>query len=110
MALVELTPFTGGTNGRVERWLKSRSGSLMTMFKRRIGLDPHGREGVRTPNLHNCPDIWELDNGDFAVIGLRKTGVLRANLPDGANCGPDEEIVVLPRSVLTSARSDIPVA
>lgn len=76
------------------------------MFKRRIGPAPHVDRP--TANLTGCPDIWELDNGDFAVIGLRKTTLLRAALPESAGCGPDEEIVVLPRHILIAARNEIP--
>lgn len=78
------------------------------MFKRRIGPDPHAN-GVRTPNLESCPDIWELANGDFAVIGLEQTSELRPHLPADASCGPDERIVVIPRKTLINAKSAIPL-
>ena len=38
------------------------------MFIRRLGLDPHAN-GSQTPALQGCPDILELEDGDFAVIG-----------------------------------------
>lgn len=75
------------------------------MFKKRLGSDPH-TGGKMTGGAVGCPDIWELDNGDIAIIGLRKTA-LRAALPAGVNCGPDEEIVVIPRHTLVSAKKDI---
>lgn len=75
-------------------------------FVRRIGPDPH-RLGPKTPNLEGCPDIWELSNGDFAVIG-RTVNDLQSKLPAGASCGPDETIVLLPRGILVDARKDIP--
>jgi hypothetical protein len=81
------------------------------MFKRRIGPNPHvGATGPGgTSAGSGCPDIWELEDGSIAVIGVRKTSVLRSQLPVGAGCGPDEEIVVLPRSLIINAKGDINV-
>jgi hypothetical protein len=56
----------------------------------------------------DCPDIWELDNGDVAVIGRDLTGVYAGKLPEGVSVGSDERIVVLPRNALVSAKADIP--
>ena len=78
------------------------------MFKQRLGLDPHELHGPRTPNIDGCPDIWELESGDFAIIGLTATAGLKGSLPQGAGCGPDENIVVIPRKTLLSAKKDIP--
>ncbi len=78
-------------------------------FLRRIGPDPHAGK-VETPNLSGCPDIWELDDGSFAVIGRRATNELRSGLPPTAGCGPDEEIIIVPRGTLVEARGDIPMA
>lgn len=78
------------------------------MFKRRIGPDIHGGGGEQgSAGAQGCPDIWELENGDVAVIGLRRTTSLLSALPAGAGCGPDEEIVVLPRSLILGARKDL---
>jgi hypothetical protein len=77
------------------------------MFKRRIGPDPH-TTGEMTSNASGCPDIWELENGDFAVIGLRKTSSLLPLLPSTATCGADEEIVVISRRRLLQAKDEIP--
>ncbi len=76
------------------------------VFVKRIGPDPH-EHGVRTAACRGCPDIWELDNGDFAVIGIDMTAEAD-NLPPTAGCGPDERIVRLPRNLLINAKSDIP--
>ena len=76
-------------------------------FLRRLGPDPHAG-GAKTPALENCPDIWELDSGDFAVIGIEMTAALRKGLPPTASCGPDERIVILPRRILLGAKPDIP--
>lgn len=77
------------------------------MFKRRIGRDPHS-DGTATTAASGCPDIWELDDGSFAVIGIEKTASLLALLPPTASCGSDERIVVIPRCLLVGAKEFIP--
>lgn len=77
------------------------------MFKRRLGLDPHAN-GNMTGGAKGCPDIWELEDGSFAVIGARMTDELEPLLPATASRGHDEEIVVIPRITLIRARMDIP--
>ena len=77
------------------------------MFKRRIGPDPHAN-GAKTVALANCPDIFELEDGDFAIIGINITPVAKSKLPPTASCGPDEQIVRIPRGLLVGAKSDIP--
>ena len=57
-----------------------------------------------------CPDILELDNGDFAIIGSDITEATKASLPPSAGCGPHERIIRIPRSVLVNARNDIPLS
>jgi len=78
------------------------------MFKRRIGPAPHEDGGNGSAGANNCPDIWELDNGDFAIIGIESTETLTPHLPAGAFVDPGESIVVLPRHVLVKARENIP--
>ena len=75
-------------------------------FLRRIGPDPHS-DGKQTPGCDGCPDIWELANGDIAVIGIRITAAAKAQLPNTAGCGADEEIVLVPRSIFLAARPDL---
>ncbi len=77
------------------------------MFARRLGPDPH-IDGENTSSANGCPDIWELEDGSFAVIGVRKTNDLAGILPATASCGTDEEIVVIPRHLLIRAKVDIP--
>ena len=77
------------------------------MFTRRLGPDPHAN-GVKTPSLDGCPDILELENGDFAIIGFDATEALKPHLAFGASCGRDERIIRIPRNTLIRARSDIP--
>ncbi|TQJ87915.1 hypothetical protein FBY22_6765 [Streptomyces sp. SLBN-31] len=72
---------------------------------RRLGKAPQAR-GCLTDS--NCPDVFELSDGRFAVIGLEMTEELRGLLPSDAGVGPDERVVVLPREVLIEARQDIP--
>ncbi len=59
---------------------------------------------------HACPDILELADGDFAVIGADITMEAADKLPPGSGCGPAERIVRIPRRTLVSARADIPPA
>ena len=77
------------------------------MFLRRIGPDPHAN-GAKTAALQNCPDILELDDGNFAVIGIDITAKAIPNLPPTAGCGPDERVVWIPRKLLVQAKPDIP--
>lgn len=76
-------------------------------FLRRLGPDPHAN-GLKTPALDGCPDIWEMSDGDFAIIGIDMTEEARSRLPASAGCGPDERIVRVPRRILVSAKADIP--
>jgi hypothetical protein len=85
-----------------------RASEGVIMFKRRIGPDPHANGGD-SAGLNGCPDLWELESGDFAVIGTECTHELAPHLPASASCGPDERIVVVPRAILVNARNDIPV-
>jgi hypothetical protein len=54
-----------------------------------------------------CPDLWELADGDFAVIGEDIT-VCADKLPATAGCGPKERIVRVPRELLVRAKPAIP--
>jgi len=76
------------------------------MFIRRLGSDPHAG-GARTNAARGCPDIFELETGDFAVIGIDMTSAA-SRLPLDASCGPDERIVRIPRKTLVLAKADIP--
>ncbi len=75
-------------------------------FVKRLGPDPHAG-GAQTYALCGCPDIWELDDGDFAVIGTDITQTA-ATLPPSASCGLDERVVRIPRRTLILAKPDIP--
>ena len=77
------------------------------MFKRRIGPDPHA-DNAKSLSTAGCPDIWELTNGDFAIIGCDVTESLSGLLPPTASRAAEERIVVVPRATLTKAKNDIP--
>lgn len=78
-------------------------------FMRRLGPDPH-ENGALTYAAQGCPDIWEIDGGDFAVIGSDITADVIGRLPASANCGSDEKVVRIPRKTLILAKRDIPDA
>lgn len=75
---------------------------------RRLGRSP--AELGNTDRVSGCPDIWELDNGDIAVIGRDLTESYARRLPPGAAIAEDERLVIIPRNTLTSAKADIPDA
>ena len=77
------------------------------MILKRLGPDPH-LNGQRTVALRGCPDILELHDGNFAVIGIDITDKCQGNFPPTVGCGPDERVVLIPRSTLVFAKSDIP--
>lgn len=77
------------------------------MFIRRLGVDPLASQSCAEGR--NCPDILELADGDFAVIGRDITSAA-AELPAESGCGPSERMVRIPRALLVRARADIPTA
>lgn len=76
-------------------------------FYRRLGPDPHVN-GRQSAACDGCPDIWEMEDGDFAVIGITITEAAKPYLPQSAGCGLDESIVRVPREILVRAKKDIP--
>jgi hypothetical protein len=75
---------------------------------RRLGKSP--LELGTTSSGPTCPDVWELDNGDIAVIGREHTADYAGRLPEGVAIGSDERLVIIPRSTLVAAKPDIPDA
>lgn len=70
-----------------------------------------GRSAVQlgaTNDDPSCPDLWQLSNGDIAVIGRDLTDRYTARLPDGVHVGEDERLVVIPGAMIRSAKNDIP--
>ncbi|WP_377269038.1 hypothetical protein [Peterkaempfera sp. SMS 1(5)a] len=72
---------------------------------RRIGPSPRER-GCQSGAT--CPDLFELADGNFAVIGAEATAALIGSLPADAGVGGDERIVVIPRELLVRAKAEIP--
>ncbi|AVH56061.1 MULTISPECIES: hypothetical protein [Streptomyces] len=72
---------------------------------RRIGASPRERGSL---SGETCPDIFELSDGNFAVIGTEATAKLDPQLPRDAARADYERIVVISRETLIRAKSDIP--
>jgi hypothetical protein len=77
-------------------------------FSRRLGKRAH--ELGLTGGDASCPELWELDNGDIAVIGTELTSAYRDRLPAGVTIDHGESLVIIPRSTIVSAKADIPDA
>lgn len=77
------------------------------MILRRLGPQP---DAALCQGGRDCPDIFELKSGDFAIIGADITTEAASALPPDAGCGPNERIVRVPRRTLVLARADIPAA
>ncbi|MFH8496714.1 hypothetical protein [Streptomyces coeruleorubidus] len=79
----------------------------MTQIVRRIGVPPRERGSTSGAN---CPDLFELADGNFAVIGTEATTELESELPGDASRADYERIVVITRETLVRAKADIPDA
>ena len=78
------------------------------MFIRRLGIEAAAAI-LPCAGGQACPDILELADGDFAIIGRDMTE-FAGHLPAGSGCGADEKMVRIPRALLVRARADIPAA
>ena len=114
MGSVGDTPTIAGSrkNGprfaRVTLRCKTTTESLEGMrveIVRRLGRTPQERGSL---NNGTCPDIFELDDGRFAVIGTDLTEDLDGKLPPGSARADYERIVVITRETLVYAKGDIP--
>lgn len=56
----------------------------------------------------HCPQVLEMEDGDFAVVGKLITEEARKNIPPGAGVGPNEGVVKVPRHVMADVRPDLP--
>ncbi|MFF7733830.1 hypothetical protein [Streptomyces sp. NPDC007984] len=74
---------------------------------RRIGASPRERGSTSGAN---CPDIFELADGSFAVIGTDVTDELDRELPIDASRAEYERIVAISRETLVRAKAEIPDA
>jgi hypothetical protein len=70
---------------------------------RRLGVAP--RDRADCSDASNCPDVFELANGDFAVNGQDVSFELE--LPADAGRSETERTVVIPRDVLLAAFRDL---
>jgi hypothetical protein len=77
------------------------------LIVRRLGRTPKQRGSL---DAMTCPDIFELADGRFAVIGTDMTERLSPLLPEDAGCASYERIVVITRETLLHAKADIPAA
>ncbi len=75
------------------------------LIVRRVGASPRERGSASGAN---CPDIFELSDGRFAVIGTEMTESLDSLLPADASRADYEKIVVISRDTLIRAKADIP--
>jgi hypothetical protein len=73
---------------------------------RRLGVSP--RRSREHKWCGTCPDIFELSDGNFAIIGTDVTDSLDSRLPADAARADYERIVVITRETLVSAKADIP--
>ena len=83
-------------------WEADPAASLL----RRLGKS--ALELGQTGGRDGCPDIWQLDNGDIAVIGRDLTAAYASRLPEGVSVRRDERLVVIPGVTLAAAKPDIP--
>ncbi|MFF3753387.1 hypothetical protein ACFYYH_23435 [Streptomyces sp. NPDC002018] len=75
------------------------------LFERRLGKS--AEELGHSDGKDACPDIWQLDNGDIAVIGRDLTSHFATRLPEGVSLAADERLVVIPGNMLGAAKPDI---
>jgi hypothetical protein len=77
-------------------------------FAHRLGKP--ARELGGSSGKQGCPDIWELSNGDIAVIGRNLSEAYADRLPEDVSLAEDERLVVIPRAMIIAAKKDIPDA
>jgi hypothetical protein len=77
-------------------------------FVRRLGKS--ASELGNTSQGKTCPDIWELSNGDIAIVGTDMTDVFAARLPADVSVGKYERLVVIPRNMIVAAKPELPDA
>lgn len=77
-------------------------------FVKRLGKS--AAELGNSDDYNNCPDIWQLSNGDIAIIGRDLTEHYGSQLPRGMALGPGERLVIIPGNMLSAAKTDIPDA
>lgn len=88
----------------------NRGEQHIVKIKRRIGVPPQSRKSSPSMSGQSCPDIFELSDGSFAVIGTEATADLDSELPHDASRADYERIVVITRETLIEAKRYIPDA
>ena len=79
------------------------------MFTKRLGSTAQ-RDVKLCSGGYTCPDILEMESGDFAIIGEDITQEAEGKLLPGSGCGPGERVVRIPRELLINAKRDIPAS
>jgi hypothetical protein len=74
-------------------------------FKRRPGKTAAELGNSRITN----DDIWQLDNGDIALVGRDVTAVFADRLPPDVRIGDDERLMITP-DMPSAAKPDMPDA
>lgn len=69
----------------------------------RVGLSP----AQRCVSDANCPDVFRLVDGRYAIIGVDATDELRTQLPHDAGIGARERIIVIDADTMTHAARDV---
>ena len=72
---------------------------------RRLGRDA---DDPKTGGASGSPDVMELENGDFAIIGWDITEDADTSALPGVHWVEGERIVRVDRDVLINAKKDIP--
>lgn len=86
---------------RAQEWIAEHE----TVFSHRVGESAHAL-GIRCES-HACPDIWQMENGDYIVIGTDVTAQFKEKLPSGVVCAPYERMVMIPSATLSSAAAHL---
>lgn len=109
MRTATLTWSSGTLHRYVTARLTAHINKLITapaMFLRRLLPVPAGL----CSGSNSCPDLLEMETGDFAVIGTDITDEARPRLLPGSGCGEGERVVRVPRRLLVEARAHLPAA
>lgn len=77
-------------------------------FVRRLGKSLVELGG--TSQGKTCPDIWELSNGDIAIVGTDVTDAFADRLPGDVSVGAHERLVVIRRNIVIAAKPELPDA
>lgn len=72
---------------------------------RRIGPGP---QELGCSKDNNCPGIFELATGEFALVGMHVTASEAVvGLPADGGVGEDERMIVVPRALLIGAAAQL---